>query len=1194
MNNFTLINFISNSKPQVMRTSFKNNWLYIMPAILLAFNSFGKDYYPNSTAFSPTLSGSSDCQTATSVAATWVNATCNNGGAAYVSLNIEWYRNTVQSNTGGVKVNEEVVTTSTTSSTYTIPYDELGGTYYYYCRIVWGSGACAVASQKTSSASAAVIITAQSLISSFPYAASLDADNCWTKTIVTDAGTDPALTYVSSSSYPSGFSPTEGSGFIRFNSFTSSSGSEIRLETPSFSTNGSDQVDITFDWLESYYTGGNLDKMTVQYSVNGGAWQNSTAYLRQNATNGWSSKSLTITGVNSADLKIGFLFYSAYGYDCYMDNLTIDCSLPCSGTPSPGTLNASESVSCTSLGYTPELSLATPLNTSNLSYQWQESAVGAGSWSDISGATSETYTVSLSSSSKDFRLKVTCSNGGAIGYSTTQTITYDCTCNARTLYWGGSSSGITGATASTDFNNPANWSISAVSMDPVSVINVCDDLIFTVSGGVTGYDLSADLTIGSLVVNHTSGYPDISVGTNTLTVLGDVSIIPTGSASFLLGNYASSAVGSVIINGNTNVGTSVTSGTAYLGGTGTTFTFNGDLTFGTKGTINGTPASVVFDGTSAQTYTHNYASSIILCTGDLIVGSTNASNVTMAGTGLTRISGNLIVGTGATLDRADRTLDRSANGGSITLNAGSTYKIGGTSSFPTSFTTKNIDVTSTVDYSGTTQTIATSSMTYGSLKTSNAGTKSTAGGLIVNGNFTVGESSTFNNGSNSTTLKGNLIVDGTYSTTTAVLTMDGTSAQTISGSSVNLQRVTINNSSGVTLNNDATISNVLTLTLGHLTLGSNNLTMGASASAIGGTPSATNMIVASGTGELRKRFTAGTSDPAAFTFPIGTTAGGNEYTPVILDFGSSTFGANAYVGARVSDNKTDSLKTEITNYINRNWVVEPNDISSYIYEVKLYYTENDLILSDLTEGDIKPVKLSSGQWYQPDEIDATFTNAIKQGSAFIYPSSNYMVWGGLSTFSEFGGAGGSNQPLPVELVSFSGACDEGVISLTWQTASEFNSSHFEVEKSRDGENWQMLSTIPSAGTSNELITYQSTDQNGTGGNNYFRLRQVDIDGKDKLYNPINVSCSEVITGYFSSFPNPSGNSFQIILNNEDLVGESVLNLVDAQGKVIEQRVIDVKSGINMFVINQNLNPGMYFLNVSNGSKSTPVIRHSIK
>jgi len=200
----------------------------------------------------------------------------------------------------------------------------------------------------------------------------------------------------------------------------------------------------------------------------------------------------------------------------------------------------------------------------------------------------------------------------------------------------------------------------------------------------------------------------------------------------------------------------------------------------------------------------------------------------------------------------------------------------------------------------------------------------------------------------------------------------------------------------------------------------------------------------------------------------------------------------------------------------------------------------------------------------------------------------------VTGFSWFNIGSPSNNPLPVELTSFSGVCDNGVINLTWQTASEFNSSHFDVEKSRDGENWQVLATIPSAGTSNELITYQTADHNAIDGNNYFRLRQVDIDGTEKLYDPINVSCSEVTTGYFSSFPNPSGTSFQVVVNNKELIGACTLNMVDATGKVIEQRTIEVKEGINLFVVNQELNPGIYFLNITNGAKTTEVLRHAIK
>jgi hypothetical protein len=120
------------------------------------------------------------------------------------------------------------------------------------------------------------------------------------------------------------------------------------------------------------------------------------------------------------------------------------------------------------------------------------------------------------------------------------------------------------------------------------------------------------------------------------------------------------------------------------------------------------------------------------------------------------------------------------------------------------------------------------------------------------------------------------------------------------------------------------------------------------------------------------------------------------------------------------------------------------------------------------------------------------------------------------------------------------------------------------------------------------------DNSGTNGSNYYRLRQVDIDGKEKLYDPINVSCDETTAGYFTSYPNPSGNEFQVVVNNKEILGACTLNIVDVHGKVIDQRKIEVKDGINMFVISEKLNPGIYFLNITNGTKTTKVIKHAVK
>jgi hypothetical protein len=209
-------------------------------------------------------------------------------------------------------------------------------------------------------------------------------------------------------------------------------------------------------------------------------------------------------------------------------------------------------------------------------------------------------------------------------------------------------------------------------------------------------------------------------------------------------------------------------------------------------------------------------------------------------------------------------------------------------------------------------------------------------------------------------------------------------------------------------------------------------------------------------------------------------------------------------------------------------------------------------------------------------------------------NGDFTTTASTTGFSFFGGGGGDGGNLPVELISFNGSCNDGVVDLTWQTASEFNSSHYNVENSRDGITWDVVNTQPAAGNSTELLEYSYTDAHAIGGDNYYRLTQVDIDGTEKTYDVINASCTETTSGYFSVFPNPSSGSFQVIMNNSDIVGGAVMNIVDTKGTLVVQKPIEVKTGINMFLVNQELSPGIYYISVKNGNKSTIVLRHSVQ
>jgi hypothetical protein len=466
---------------------------------------------------------------------------------------------------------------------------------------------------------------------------------------------------------------------------------------------------------------------------------------------------------------------------------------------------------------------------------------------------------------------------------------------------------------------------------------------------------------------------------------------------------------------------------------------------------------------------------------------------------------------------------------------------------------------------------------------------------FVSGNLYIGTGSTFTVSPNSTLqVGGNLINNGSFTSTNATIVFNGAVAQNIGGSSPSsFTNLTLNNSNGLTLNNSIQVDGVLTLTSGRITLGTNNLTLGASSS-IAGTMSSSTMLVPQSTGELRKVFNA-SNGLNAYVFPVGTTTGGNEYTPVQLDFASATFGANAYVSVRVQDQRCSTMNTSIASYINRNWIIEPSNITGYSYEVQLSYVQADYVGSAGDEGNLKPIKYSivngAGQWYQADIQD--FTNTIVQGTSFTNSTNNLLIWSGLTTFSEFGGAVGTNQPLPVELLNFSAQCEENHVELVWQTASEFNSSHFDLEKSRDGISWEKLAQIPAAGNSNILLSYSYFDTNPLI-QQYYRLHQFDIDGKDELFAPIAISCTENSSSYFVTYPNPSNETFNVVLKDKELEGASKLIIRDNNAKELYQISIEVKEGLNLFVVDKSLTPGLYFIEVVSADQERQTTKHVVK
>lgn len=136
-------------------------------------------------------------------------------------------------------------------------------------------------------------------------------------------------------------------------------------------------------------------------------------------------------------------------------------------------------------------------------------------------------------------------------------------------------------------------------------------------------------------------------------------------------------------------------------------------------------------------------------------------------------------------------------------------------------------------------------------------------------------------------------------------------------------------------------------------------------------------------------------------------------------------------------------------------------------------------------------------------------------------------------------------PLPITLVSFT-AQEEGFdnVRLSWQTASELNNAHFNVERSDDLLQWNSIAHIDGAGTHVGLLSYSTSDRTLRGALTYYRLRQTDYDGSSTLSNVVALHGVEVAGPLLH--PNPAWDQVTISLPGGVLHD---LRLVDAQGRI---------------------------------------------
>lgn len=225
-------------------------------------------------------------------------------------------------------------------------------------------------------------------------------------------------------------------------------------------------------------------------------------------------------------------------------------------------------------------------------------------------------------------------------------------------------------------------------------------------------------------------------------------------------------------------------------------------------------------------------------------------------------------------------------------------------------------------------------------------------------------------------------------------------------------------------------------------------------------------------------------------------------------------------------------------------------------------------------------------------VPASVGSDIRQAFNFWSPGTKTTMWG-------FTGAAGPDATIanaddvhirfpcivaPVNLLNFDATLQENkTVLLNWRTAREQNNAYFIVERSEDGIHYESIGKMEGK-NSNEISEYSFIDFEEGGGIHYYRLKQVDLDGKIEYSEWTRVvgNKEEPVQQTIQVYPNPGNGIFtvEVLGFDEDLIEVELYNLL---GEVLYKRTQKLEGPINTIDVNISNQPeGIYFIKLSDG------------
>ncbi|MDR6805918.1 Zn-dependent metalloprotease [Dyadobacter sp. BE34] len=264
---------------------------------------------------------------------------------------------------------------------------------------------------------------------------------------------------------------------------------------------------------------------------------------------------------------------------------------------------------------------------------------------------------------------------------------------------------------------------------------------------------------------------------------------------------------------------------------------------------------------------------------------------------------------------------------------------------------------------------------------------------------------------------------------------------------------------------------------------------------------------------------------------------------------------------------------------NKTFKVTPtNNNPAGQYEITLYYNASEL--TTFTPANIQSMGKTSGTIATAGAANTTLAEVVDSPAL----TSDYAF---TATFNTgFSGFGLSNAPpgaaLPVTLVDFEGKnTSEGNV-LQWTTSSESNNDYFAIEESTNGKNFTESGRVKGVGNASVTTRYDFTDVDFNKGITYYRLKQVDFDGKYAYSRMIAIDAPSA--GNIRFYPNPVQSALDIELPNlqRNWVNARVIN-ASGQEVIVKERAVVQNGRLNIQL--GKLPAGIYQVLIANDKVS---------